>query len=46
MLRAYDEALKCINLLEQDIANFDGSRRRLKMAADLFAIKGSILLKF
>ena len=40
MLREYDEVLKCINLLEQDPSNFDGSRRRMKMAADIFAIKG------
>lgn len=40
MLREYEEAVKCVNLLEQDLSNFDGSRRRLKMAADLFAMKG------
>ena len=40
ILREYAETLKCIDLIEQDPSNFDGSRRRLKMSADLFAIKG------
>ena len=42
MLREYVETLRCIDLIEQDSSNFDGPRRRLKMSADLFAIKGTI----
>ena len=44
MLREYVETLRCIDLIEQDSSNFDGPRRRLKMSADLFAIKGTIFL--
>ena len=44
ILREHVETLKCINVIEQDPSNFDGSRRRLKMSADLFAIKGRFVL--
>ncbi|XP_028395895.1 tetratricopeptide repeat protein 7B-like [Dendronephthya gigantea] len=40
MFKDYDETLKFVALLENDISNFDGSTRRLKMAADMFAMKG------
>ena len=43
MLLEYNETLKCINQIEQDSSNFDGPCRRLKMSADLFAIKGRIV---
>ncbi len=44
MLLEYNETLKCVNQIEQDSSNFDGPCRRLKMSADLFAIKGRIVL--
>lgn len=43
MLRDYEETLRFISIIEQDTSNFDGSRRRLKMVADMFAIKGTVL---
>ena len=41
MLGEYDEVMKCTEMVEEDSGNLEGSCRRLKMIADMFAIKGN-----
>ena len=46
MLKEYNETLKCVALLENDAINFDSSTRRMKMVADMFAMKGRFFQDF
>lgn len=40
MFQEYEEALKIVAMIEKDLPVSEGSFRRLKIAAEMFAIKG------